>query len=102
MAQEWAKAFYTGKRWAQCRDGYIKSVDGLCEECAKRGKVVPGYIVHHKTKLTRENINDPDIALNWDNLMYVCKDCHDNLHADRPIEYRYRVGVDGKLLPPIE
>ena len=46
---------------------------GLCEECQDKA----GYIVHHKTILTRENISDPDISLNHNNLEYVCKDCHD-------------------------
>lgn len=52
---------------------------GRCEECVKQGKSRPnqGYIVHHKTPLTEANIKDPNIALNEDNLMYVCKDCHD-------------------------
>ena len=52
---------------------------GRCEECVKQGKSRPnqGYIVHHKIPLTEANIKDPNIALNEDNLMYVCKECHD-------------------------
>lgn len=77
MAKEWAKAFYNSKRWTKCRDTYISNridVDGgLCEECHEK----PGYIVHHRTTLTKTNISDPDISLNENNLEYVCKDCHD-------------------------
>lgn len=36
-----------------------------------------GYIVHHKTTLTEDNIKDPEISLNNRNMMYVCKACHD-------------------------
>ena len=47
---------------------------GLCEEC----KQEQGYIVHHKIYLTEQNINNPLISLNPDNLKYVCKRCHDS------------------------
>ena len=46
---------------------------GLCEECGE----ALGYIVHHKITLTESNINNPDIALNFEYLEYVCKKCHD-------------------------
>lgn len=77
MAQEWAKSFYKTAKWIKCRKGYIANrllIDGgLCEECKKES----GYILHHKTLLTPNNIDNPEISLNWDNLEYVCKDCHD-------------------------
>ncbi len=77
MAQTWAISFYGSKKWQKCRNAYIQNrilIDGgLCEKCHNN----LGYIVHHKTTLTLENITDPDICLNHENLMYVCKDCHD-------------------------
>ena len=77
MAKEWAKAFYKTKQWIKCRNAYIAErtmIDGgMCEECGKN----LGYILHHKIVLTKENINNPDVSLNHDNLEYVCKDCHD-------------------------
>lgn len=77
MAHAWAKPFYNSAAWAKCRDSYIaerRSVDGgLCECCRKE----LGYIVHHKVILTEQNIYNPDIALNHDNLSYECKTCHD-------------------------
>lgn len=81
MAREWAKAFYNSVKWIKCRDAYIKrriaEDGGLCEECRDK----PGYIVHHKTLLTPENIADPDISLNHKYLEYVCKDCHDKFEG---------------------
>lgn len=62
--------------WIKCSRGYKKEKGGICERCAKKGLIVPGREVHHKIKLTPENINDPAIALNWDNLELLCKDCH--------------------------
>ena len=77
MAQEWAKSFLHSKPWLRCRRGYIDhriSIDGgVCEVCRNN----LGYIVHHKIRLTPENIHDPTISLNWEYLSYECKDCHD-------------------------
>ena len=74
MAKEFAKKFYRSKAWLKCRAAYITSVFGLCEKCQR-----PGYILHHKKELTPENINDPEIALGFDNLQYLCLDCHNRV-----------------------
>ena len=76
MAKDWAKAFYKSAAWQKCRSAYIQSVFGLCEKCGR-----PGWIVHHKEKLTPVNINNPDITLNWDRLEYLCIDCHNRVHG---------------------
>ena len=78
MAQDFALAFYHSKAWLECRAGYINSVLGLCKHCHKQG-----LIVHHIVKLTPENINNPSITLDWSNLMYLCLDCHNAIHADK-------------------
>ena len=78
--KEWAKSFYKSKAWRDCREGYIQSVHGLCERCLEKDKHVPGKIVHHKEILTPENINNPDITLNWDYLELLCQDCHNKEH----------------------
>jgi 5-methylcytosine-specific restriction endonuclease McrA len=77
MAQEFAKSFYKSAAWLKCRESYIKSVHHLCERC-KDGTL--GFIVHHKIYITEQNINDPSITLNHDNLEYVCHDCHNKEH----------------------
>jgi hypothetical protein len=74
MAQEFAKAFYNSKAWKECREGFIQSVFGLCKNFNKCHR--HGIIVHHTERLTRENINDPYITLNWDKLEYLCIECH--------------------------
>lgn len=80
MAKEFSKYFYNSKSWQSCRNNYINqrlNIDGgLCEKCKQN----VGYIVHHITMLTAQNINDPSITLNDKNLEYVCKDCHDKEH----------------------
>ena len=52
----------------------------------QQGLVVPGDEVHHKIRLTPENIKDPQVALNWNNLELLCKDCHNQEH--RPKRWR--------------
>jgi 5-methylcytosine-specific restriction protein A len=81
MAQQWAKAFYNSRAWEHCRTAYISSVHGLCERCLERGRYVPGYIVHHKIRLTLSNIDNPAIALNHEHLRYECLECHNIEHG---------------------
>ena len=76
MAKDWAKAFYKSAAWQKCRAAYIQSVFGLCERCQR-----PGWIVHHKIKLTPGNIGDPNVTLAWENLQYLCQDCHNREHG---------------------
>lgn len=72
-----AKDFYNSKKWQACRSAYIadriQADGGLCEVCHE----YTGFIVHHKIMLDSVNIHKPEIALNPDNLMYVCRNCHD-------------------------
>jgi 5-methylcytosine-specific restriction endonuclease McrA len=63
--------------WKKCRNNYFQSKYGLCERCA-----APGKIVHHKKYITPDNINDPNITLNWDNLELVCQECHNKEHHE--------------------
>lgn len=80
MAKEWAKPFYNSKGWKKCREGYIRSVQGLCESCLSKGRVRPGKICHHTIWLTPENITDANVSLNWQYLSYDCQDCHTREH----------------------
>lgn len=40
-----------------------------------------GTVAHHRRYLRPDNIHDPNITLNWDNLECLCADCHANEHA---------------------
>jgi len=94
MAKKWAKSFYNSKEWQECRAAYIDLVGGLCERCLEKGKVNPGYIVHHKTYLTPENINDPEVTLNFNELEYLCKECHDEEHGVGASKEALRKGLE--------
>lgn len=89
--------FYTSSAWKACRKAYLHSVNGLCEECQKRGILRPAYIVHHKIELDDDKAKDPEIALNFDNLEAVCLDCHNRLHYGAEVKRRYEI-VDGAVV----
>ena len=78
--QSFAHTFYKSGAWMKCAKGYRQSKACLCERCLAKGLIVPGVEVHHKIRLTPENLSDPSIALNWDNLELLCKSCHMEEH----------------------
>lgn len=87
--------FYKTKAWQDCRNAYIRKVGGLCEKCKARGLIVPAEIVHHKIHLDAENVKDPAIALNPENLCALCAKCHGAEHG-KP-NRRYVIGEDGSI-----
>ena len=104
--KDFAKKFYNSKKWHCCRNAYISerinTDGGICEVCHER----TGYIVHHKIRLDTSNINKPEITLNHDNLMYVCRECHDRFEGhfmDRKPAYtnclRVTFDEDGQPYP---
>lgn len=80
MAKPFARKFYSSKAWQDCRNEYAKRRAFLCENCLKRGIYKPGEIVHHKIELDPITIEKPEIALNFDNLELLCRDCHAEAH----------------------
>jgi len=99
MAVGKAKEFYNSKAWRLTRKTYAQSVCYLCEICGR-----PGDIVHHRTWLNASNIDNFDLTLGWDNLQYVCQDCHNKIHFERSeVANRQRVSfIDGKPCPPLQ
>ena len=59
---------------------------------------MPGTEVHHKTRLTPENISDPAISLSWDNLELLCRFCHAEVHDQRIKCRRFTIGPDGEII----
>lgn len=92
--KDFADAFYTTNAWRKCREAYKKYRQGLCERCMSKGLIVPAVEVHHKVRLTQENINNTDVTLNFDNLEALCQACHHDEHNSR----RWRVDTDGHVL----
>ena len=65
---------------------------GKCERCGAVGEEV-----HHKIRLTVDNVKDPTISINQDNLELLCKDCHNKEHKRFSKEKEF--DSDGNLIP---
>lgn len=98
----WAEQFYNSEAWRSCRDAFLQSKGYLCERCSTPHNPVAAKIAHHKTYLTKQNVNDPYIALSWDNLEALCQDCHNKEHHKSKRKKRYLFDENGNvILPPI-
>lgn len=75
----------------------MKKVGGLCEDCLKENKIAPAEEVHHKIFITPFNINDPNITLNFDNLVALCREHHRRRHGEK--ERRYTIDEQGRVTP---
>ena len=98
---EAVEAFYVSWKWRKCKKAFAKSKGNLCEECLKEGIINPGtkdqpLEAHHKIPLTDDNINDPSITLNWDNMELLCKKHHDK--KKKRNTKRWRVLPDGRVV----
>ena len=78
--KEYARKFYSSKAWQRTRAAYAKSKRNLCEVCLDKGLYKPCEIVHHKVELTPDNIDNPDVTLNWNNLQCLCREHHAEVH----------------------
>ena len=94
--KEYAESFYKSTAWQNTRTAYAKSKGGLCENCLSKGIYKSGEIVHHKIHLTPDNISDPSVSLNWNNLELLCRDCHAFMH-DRK-KRRYKLDEMGRVI----
>ena len=100
------RQFYGSQEWRQCRDAYWSKKKGLCERCLANGIVRQGEQVHHKKRLTLNNINDPRITTNENNLELLCSECHEKEHkGDRTEMFskkRYTVNAATGQISPRE
>lgn len=94
--KEYASVFYSSKAWKETREAYKKYRGGLCERCFAKGLYKAGEIVHHKTYITPDNVNDPAVTLSFDNLELVCRDCHAAEHDRR--QRRYKLDDLGRVI----
>lgn len=62
---------YHTQAWRKLRHYYYGKRHGICEQCG-----MPGDIVDHIEEITEENVNDPEITFNEENLQLLCLSCH--------------------------
>lgn len=93
--KDFARQFYKSKQWQQVREFCMTRDKRLCQDCLKAGKVVTAEEVHHITPITPDNITDPAITLNPDNLVCLCRECHRTRHGAHP--RRFTVDEMGRV-----
>lgn len=83
MAQSKAlQSFYASDDWRTLRQIKMLEAGGKCAMCHKDYYTDTSKLTaHHIDPLTDENLNDPYVALNLDNVMIVCHDCHNKIHG---------------------
>lgn len=100
--KDYAKKFYKSQKWQAMRS-YIYSRDkGLCQDCLAKGIYNPIEEVHHIKPITPDNINDPSITLNENNLIGLCRECHRSRHGEKENQKRFEVDSRGVVSPRID
>lgn len=69
-----------GDDWRRLSERY-RAHHPLCQVCEFHDKVTPAWHVHHIIKIG----DDETRRLDWDNLLSVCKDCHDTVEHDQEL-----------------
>lgn len=74
---------YQDVRWQRLRVAYLAD-HPLCEECLANGVTREAVDVHHVVSfMTAEGVERIELALNYDNLRALCKECHQAEHNKR-------------------
>ena len=86
--------FYRSDTWKIARAIKIANACGVCEECGAIGTEV-----HHVVHLTPENVTDPSVATNQENLKLLCNECHNKAHGRFEGRREYYFDDEGNLIP---
>lgn len=88
MTVEEREEFYNSPKWRRKSKQILRRDKYQCQLCKRYGRLVEAEIVHHKLELDEY----PELALDDDNLVSVCKKCHNKLHPEKGNKtgrYRY-------------
>lgn len=81
MAKPWAMRLYQSKAWADLRQTLIAERGMRCEECGRIILRSSEIVADHIKELTPDNVTDPAVALNQENIKLICEDCHNRKHV---------------------
>ncbi len=88
--------FYKSKEWLLARTIKINATQGKCERCGAIGEEV-----HHKIRLTIDNVIDSNISVNQDNLEFLCRQCHNAEHKRFSKEKKFDENGNFTLKKPL-
>ncbi|MBP2657291.1 MAG: putative phage protein [Firmicutes bacterium] len=76
MAQVFSQKLYMSKAWIELRRNLIIERGPICQRCNTLMLDTSKLIGHHTERLTPQNVNDPNVALNPKKIELVCLTCH--------------------------
>lgn len=78
---KWSK-FYQSRAWSDLRQAKLMQ-QPLCERCLEHDKIIPATTVHHRVRFGQFTDEQKQWYwfLNADNLVSLCNDCHNKIHA---------------------
>ncbi|GFZ38970.1 MULTISPECIES: HNH endonuclease signature motif containing protein [Bacteroides] len=78
------RKIYNSERWRRLR-AWKFACNPLCEVCLSKDVITPAEDIHHIISFM--SVDDTDqrifLAYDFDNLMSLCKKCHQNIHNKR-------------------
>jgi len=83
---------YKGRNWKVIRKRKILD-DPLCEVCLKNNEVKKATIVHH----IKDGQLFKELFFDYDNLMSVCRSCHNKIHSVKVNEIGFNINIDGNI-----
>lgn len=84
------KHVYSTARWRNVRNSYLMQFP-LCQKCLAEGRTSATQEIHHVIPLKTCN-GDLNyllqLAFDYDNLMSVCCQCHEDIHAEMRAKHK--------------
>lgn len=77
--------FYKTAAWRRMRAWVLARDCYECQACKRRGLVTKATDVHHIQHLSQR----PDLALDPDNLIALCKSCHNAEHPEKLTKQKF-------------
>lgn len=80
---KWSSECYNTTMWRRLRKARLIE-HPLCEKCLEEGRVTPAETVHHVIPISQagSKLEAMDIAFDSNNLMSLCRKCHEEIHAN--------------------
>jgi hypothetical protein len=72
--------FYCTQAWQDLSYNSKIAAGGKCSRCGYIADKMSELIGHHKIELTEDNVDDPNISLNRENIEVICQQCHNKQH----------------------
>ena len=74
-----SNAFYLSSKWKRKRKAILKRDGYECQDCKRYGRIREATEVHHIKHLE----DAPELAYDNDNLISLCKACHNARHPEK-------------------